>query len=167
MDDKLFRVVPFRKGQEGRGYTYYAVMQVATGLYMTTRRKFSEADIYSLSVRIHESVNIAVGFAEALGYTLDTQSELLVRTSLNGVELSRIHNKLEGAFFILRGELVTQSGVTDYGVLTFNIPADVKVVGLLYLPGWVLCEEKAESRALTGRAWKFNKVWPQNCVNIH
>ena len=168
MDDSVFRIVPLRKGQEGQGHTYYACMQVSTGLYMNRRRAFSETDIYSLSVRIHDEVSVAIGFAEMLGYTLDTESELLVRLSFDGVKLSRMRNKLEGAFFSLRGEPVAHGGSINAGVFNFYIPADVNVVRLHHEPtyGWVLCEEKDAPSHLTGRAWIPNVIWPRNCVNI-
>ncbi len=168
MDDNFFRIVPLRKGQEGQGYTYYACMQVSTGLYMTTWYKFRQIDIHSTYLKIYSTAEKAIGLMQAMGYTLDTESELLVRMSPEGVELSRMKNKLEGAFFNLQGELVTQGGSMNTGVFDFQIPADVEVVGLRQLSpyGWMLCEERVTSRTLTGRAWIPDVAWPRNCVNI-
>lgn len=168
MKRQLFRLVPLRKGHGGQGYTYYAVMQVSTGKFMSRSGSFRATDIYS-DLAVHfNTEEVAVTHATAHGYVLDTEGQLLVRMSTDGVELASELNRLYGAFFKLRGELVRQGGATADGALNFTIPANVKAVGLYHSQkyGWMLCEEDPVSREQAGFAWLPNKTWPANIVYV-
>lgn len=71
---KTVRIVPFRKGSEGQGFTYYTIQRIADGLYLNKFEHFTKADIDIdiITTKLFSTESDAQTKAKKLGYKIET-----------------------------------------------------------------------------------------------
>ena len=165
----LVRIVPFRKGIEGQGLTYYALMQVNTGMFMSSSGAFAYDDVHDKMVVGYNSLSETWHFIRYFQLELDKHAELLVRMNGEGTELTKKVNALVGAYFQIEGDLVNPREPALSGRhYIFFVPASVYDVQLYFSSkyDWSLIELKPGTMEPTGRGWFAWGEWPHNEFSV-